>query len=220
VDGAYGAPAVLTSEYSHELSALARVDSIALDPHKWLYIPVEAGLVLVREGSTLRKTFSLVPPYLQTEGKPEGVGGLTWSSEYGFQQTRAFRALKVWMALCFHGLAGYRTSIEKDLMLARHLVSLLKSDGGFELFEPQSLSIVCFRFSPQRLAADAQRLDSLNKRILEIVQLGGEAFLSSTVINGKFWLRACIINPRARQSDIDLLYNLLRQTSAIVGVSL
>jgi aromatic-L-amino-acid/L-tryptophan decarboxylase len=103
------------------------------------YIPVEAGLVLVREGSVLRQTFSLVPPYLQTEGKPEGVGGLPWFSEYGFQQTRAFRALKVWMALRFHGLTGYRAAIEKDLMLAGHLASLLRRDGDVEVFEPQSL---------------------------------------------------------------------------------
>jgi aromatic-L-amino-acid/L-tryptophan decarboxylase len=214
VDGAYGAPAVLTSKYSHELSRLARADSIALDPHKWLYIPVEAGLVLVREGSTLRQTFSLVPPYLQTEGKPEGVGGLPWFSEYGFQQTRAFRALKVWMALSFHGLAGYRAAIEKDLMLAEHLASLLRSDGDFELFEPQSLSIVCFRFSPPELNGDAERLDSLNKEILEKVQLGGEAFLSSTLINDRFWLRACIVNPRAKQTDIDRLYDVLHRAAA------
>jgi aromatic-L-amino-acid/L-tryptophan decarboxylase len=217
VDGAYGAPAVLTSEYSHELSSLARADSIALDPHKWLYIPVEAGLVLVRDGSTLRQTFSLIPPYLQTEGKPEGVGGLPWFSEYGFQQTRSFRALKVWMAISFHGLAGYRAAIEKDLVLARHLTSLLRNDGNFELFERQSLSIVCFRFSPPRLTGDAQRLDSLNKQILETVQLGGETFISSTVINDKFWLRACIVNPRAKQSDIERLYEVLHQTSATVG---
>ena len=159
VDGAYGAPAILTSEYSHELSPLARADSIALDPHKWLYIPVEAGLVLVRDASALRQTFSLVPPYLQTEGKPEGVGGLPWFSEYGFQQTRAFRALKVWMAIRFHGLTGYREAIEKDLTLARHLASLMRSDRDFELFEPQSLSIVCFRFSPQSWNGEDKRLE-------------------------------------------------------------
>jgi len=219
VDGAYGAPAVLTSEYSDELSSLARADSIALDPHKWLYIPVEAGLVLVRAGSILRQAFSLVPPYLQTEGKPEGVGGLPWFSEFGFQQTRAFRALKVWMALRFHGLEGYRAAIEKDLMLAVHLASLLRSGDDFELFEPQSLSIVCFRFSPPALTGDARRLDSLNKQILETVQLGGEAFLSSTVISDKFWLRACIVNPRARQTDIDRLYDVLRQTAEAVCFS-
>lgn len=218
VDGAYGAPAILTSEYSHKLSPLARADSIALDPHKWLYIPVEAGLVLVRDASALRQTFSLVPPYLQTEGKPEGVGGLPWFSEYGFQQTRAFRALKVWMAIRFHGLTGYREAIEKDLTLARHLASLMRSDRDFELFEPQSLSIVCFRFSPPEMNGDDKRLDSLNKAILETIQLGGEAFLSSTVINDKFWLRACIVNPRATQTDIDRLSNLLHQTAEAVRI--
>jgi hypothetical protein len=123
VDGAYGAPAILTGRYAKQLSALARADSIALDPHKWLYVPVEAGVVLVRDARHMRATFSLVPPYLQTDGKTEGVGGLPWFSEYGFQQTRGFRALKVWMALRYHGLSGYRSSIERDIRMAGLLVT-------------------------------------------------------------------------------------------------
>jgi aromatic-L-amino-acid decarboxylase len=95
VDAAYGGPAILTREYAEQLSAISLADSIALDPHKWLYVPVEAGLVLVRNGANLRQAFSLVPAYLQTDGKTEGVGGLPWFSEYGFQQTRGFRALKL-----------------------------------------------------------------------------------------------------------------------------
>jgi glutamate/tyrosine decarboxylase-like PLP-dependent enzyme len=120
------------------------------------------------------------------------------------------------MALCFHGLAGYRAAIEKDLMLAGYLASLLRSDGNFELFEPQSLSIVCFRFSPPNPTGDAQPLESLNREILEIIQLSGVAFLSSTVINDNFWLRACIVNPRATKADIQILYETLRLTSSLV----
>jgi len=213
VDGAYGAPAILTAAYANTLAGLSQADSIALDPHKWLYIPVEAGLVMVRDGANLRQTFSLVPPYLQTEGKPEGVAGLPWFSEYGFQQTRAFRALKVWMALRYHGLKGYRSSIERDLALAAHLVSLLKRDCNYEVFTPQSLSIVCFRFSPPSLSGDRQALNSLNKQILERVQLGGEAFLSSTVIEEKFWLRACIVNHRASTTAIDRLRDAVRRAA-------
>jgi aromatic-L-amino-acid/L-tryptophan decarboxylase len=123
VDGAYGAPAILTGQYAKQLSALARADSLALDPHKWLYVPVEAGVVLVRDARHMRATFSLVPPYLQTDGKTEGVGGLPWFSEYGFQQTRSFRALKVWMALRYHGFSGYRSLIERDILLAEELAT-------------------------------------------------------------------------------------------------
>jgi aromatic-L-amino-acid/L-tryptophan decarboxylase len=203
VDGAYGAPAILAKAYTRQLSGLARADSIALDPHKWLCVPVEAGVVLVRDGRQMRATFSLVPPYLQTDGRTEGVGGVPWFSEYGFQQTRGFRALKVWMALRYHGLSGYRSSIERDIHLAERLASTLRSSGEFEVFEPRSLSIVCFRHVRSGLQKDAQKSDDVNKALLEKVQLGGQSFLSGTVLDGRFWLRACIVNPRTREEDIE-----------------
>jgi len=211
VDGGYGAPAILDRQYAKQLSALSRADSIALDPHKWLGVPVEAGLVLVRDARHMRATFSLVPPYLQTDGKTEGVGGLPWFSEYGFQQTRGFRALKVWMALRYHGISGYRSSIARDIWLAERLARSLRTSGDFEVFEPQSLSIVCFRYAPAKLRENIQMLDDLNKAILEKVQLGGQAFLSSTVIDSRFWLRACIINPRTCEEDLEqLVFNIMR----------
>jgi len=213
VDGAYGGPAILARQYSNELSALSRADSIALDPHKWLCVPVEAGLILVRDGTNLRATFSLIPPYLQTDGNTEGVGGLPWFSEYGFQQTRGFRALKVWMAIQFHGLSGYRSLIEQNIALAQRLANLLKCSGHFEIFEPQHLSIVCFRYVPQNLGC-LRDLNELNKAIVEKVQLGGEAFLSNTSIDGIFWLRACIVNPLAREEDIDRLPKVVENAAS------
>lgn len=209
VDGAYGGPAILSGSYAAQLSALSRADSLALDPHKWLCIPVEAGLVLVRDAAKLRAAFSLVPPYLQTDGKAEGVGGLPWFSEYGIQQTRGFRALKVWMALRYHGLSGYREAIERNIMLAGFLASMLSADGDFEVFEPQSLSVVCFRYVPPPLDQDDARADEVNRAVLECVQLGGDAFVSSTTIDGRFWLRACIVNPRADEQDIQALVDVL-----------
>jgi aromatic-L-amino-acid decarboxylase len=194
--------AILNRQYEKQLSALSRADSIALDPHKWLYLPVEAGVVLVRDARHMGATFSLVPPYLQTDGKTGGVSGLPWFSEYGFEQTRGFRALKVWMALRYHGLSGYRSSIERDIRLAEQLATSLRSRGDFEVFEPQTLSIVCFRYAPAKLRNNAQMIDDLNKAVLEKVQLGGQAFLSSTVLDGRFWLRACIINPRTCEEDL------------------
>jgi len=217
VDGAYGAPAILSRRYAKELSALSRADSLVLDPHKWLYVPVEAGLVLVRDGEAMRAAFSLVPPYLRTDGQVDGVGGLPWFSEYGFQQTRGFRALKVWMALRHHGLAGYRKSIERDIALAEGLAAAIRPLDDFELFEPTSLSIVCFRYCPPNARDNQRGLDSLNKAILEKVQLGGRVFLSSTVIDDKFWLRACIINPLAAEADVQTIIDVVREAAVSVA---
>jgi aromatic-L-amino-acid decarboxylase len=212
VDAAYGGPAVLTARYRNELAALKDADSLALDPHKWLYVPVEAGLSLVRDGAAMRDAFSLVPPYIRTDGNSAGVLGLPWFSEYGFQQTRGFRALKVWMALKFHGVDGYTASIERDLSLAGRLAERVRQSGDLQLVIEPSLSIVCFRFAPAPLRGDEEKLNELNKRLLEAVQLGGNAFLSSTTINGAFCLRACVINHRSTEEDIDFLVAHVRQT--------
>jgi glutamate/tyrosine decarboxylase-like PLP-dependent enzyme len=205
VDGAYGAPAVLTAAYRDRLRALARCDSVALDPHKWLYVPVEAGLVLIRHADAMRASFSLVPPYLRTMGGSTGVGGPPWFSEYGFQQTRGFRALKVWMALKHQGLSGYREAINHDLMMAGRLAEAVRKSPVLQLLQPQNLSIVCFRYAPPAMRHDAAALDATNRGLLDRLQLGGRAFLSGTVIDDTFWLRACIINYRTKEGDVDML---------------
>jgi glutamate/tyrosine decarboxylase-like PLP-dependent enzyme len=216
VDGAYGAAAVLSSRYGAALGALHLADSIALDPHKWLYVPVEAGLVLVRNGDALRSAFSLVPPYLRTDGDPHGVGGPPWFSEYGFQQSRAFRALKVWMSLKYFGVEGYRQAIDHDIDLASHLASRVAAHQELELMAPPSLSIVCFRFVPRGTAMDGAALDALNWTILERLQLSGRAFVSSTVLHGRFVLRACIVNPLSAERDIDALVDDVTAIGAAV----
>jgi glutamate/tyrosine decarboxylase-like PLP-dependent enzyme len=214
IDGAYGAPAILTERYRPQLAALQLADTVALDPHKWFSIPVEAGLVLVRDGDAMRDTFSLVPPYLRTVGDPAGVGGPPWFSEYGFQQTRGFRALKVWMALKYHGLAGYTAAIDHDLDLAGHLAELVAAAPDLEPVAPPSLSIVCFRYAPPALRDDGNRLDTLNRALLEEIQLGGEAFLTSTVLDGRFTLRACIVNYRSSREDVEYVVELVREAGA------
>jgi len=210
VDGAYGAPAVLSERYKSQLSGLEQADSIALDPHKWLYVPVEAGLVLVRDGAAMRAAFSLVPPYLRTDGDIEGVGGPPWFSEYGFQQTRGFRALKVWMAVQYHGLAGHRKAIERDIDHARALAEALRAASDFQLFEPQGLSIVCFRYLPRAERVTPEALDTINQLLLTRLQLSGRVFLSSTTIDGRFWLRACFVNPLASDDDVGAILDAVR----------
>jgi glutamate/tyrosine decarboxylase-like PLP-dependent enzyme len=216
VDGAYGAPAILTTRYREALLPLARCDSLALDPHKWLYVPVEAGLVLIRHGDAMRSAFSLVPPYLRTDGSRTGVGGPPWFSEYGFQQTRAFRALKVWMALRHHGLSGYRTAIDHDLSLASRLADTVRRTPELELFTPSSLSVVCFRYIPENLRANNAAINEINQRLLERLQLNERVFLSSTVIDDTVWLRACIVNYRTRDADVDALTDVVMRHGAAV----
>jgi glutamate/tyrosine decarboxylase-like PLP-dependent enzyme len=213
VDGAYGAAAILSSKYRDRLTALSRADSVALDPHKWLYVPVEAGLILVRDGVTLRSAFSLVPPYLRTDGDPRGVGGPPWLSEFGFQQSRAFRALKVWMALKFYGTDGYAHALDHDLALASYLADRVTADPQFELMAPRSLSVVCFRVVPAGVAGE-ERLNDLNKTVLERLQMSGRAFLSSTVLNRRFVLRACFVNPLSAQRDVDDLLEAVKTFAA------
>jgi aromatic-L-amino-acid/L-tryptophan decarboxylase len=212
VDGAYGAPAILADKYAAELEAIRLADSIALDPHKWMCVPVEAGLVLVRHADAERSAFSLVPPYLRTDGSQSGVGGPPWFSEYGFQQTRGFRALKVWMSLLHLGVAGYRELVNREIELATHLSDLLRSANDFDVCEPQSLGIVCFRFNPG--GENARDLNAFNQATLARVQLGGKAFLSSTVLNGVFWLRACILNPQTTPGDLIELVDAVRRAGA------
>src|SRR4030095_2659214 len=145
VDGAYGAVGAALPSLSARYAGLGRADSIALDPHKWLSVPVECGAVLVRDGRLLRESFSLVPDYLRTE-TDRGFGGLPWYSEYGIQQTRGFRALKLWMTLQHLGRDGVRDLIARHLALARPLASLVDAAPDLERLAAVELSIVCFRY--------------------------------------------------------------------------
>ena len=202
VDGAYGAPAILVEEYSASLRPISRADSLAVDPHKWMYVPVDAGAVLVKDAQSMRDAFSLVPAYLRTDGNVAGVQGPPWLAEYGFEQTRPYRALKIWAAVNYFGTSGYARLIRQDIDRARHLANRIRNDPRFVLKEPTGLSVVCFRAVLSH-KADEMAVDDLNREILRDVQLGGKAFLSGTVIDGRQWLRACVVNPRASVADVD-----------------
>ncbi len=210
VDGAYGAVGILDPSVAPRYAGLERADSIALDPHKWLNVPVECGCALVRRGHLLRDTFSLVPPYLRTE-EGKGFGGLPWFSEYGFQQSRGFRALKLWMTLRQAGRSGLVAHVSRHIALARHLADLIDAAPDLERLAPVELSIVCFRYVPASFAGDESRLNDLNKRIMEAIQEGGEAFVSGTVLQGKFSLRACILHYATTESELVALVDVVRR---------
>ena len=154
VDGAYGAIGVADPALAARYAGLGRADSLALDPHKWLSVPVECGCALVRDGRLLRDTWSLVPPYLRTE-EGKGFGGLPWYSEYGFQQTRGFRALKLWMILQHLGRTGVAALVRRHVALARRLAAAVDAAPDLERVAPVELSVVCFRYAPPGWAGDA-----------------------------------------------------------------
>jgi aromatic-L-amino-acid/L-tryptophan decarboxylase len=212
VDGAYGAAAVLDPDSKALFAGMERADSIALDPHKWLSVPVECGCVLVRDGTLLRNAFSLVPSYVWTEpGK--GIGNLPWFSEYGFQQTRGFRALKLWVTLAHAGSSELTRQITRQIGLARYLEQRIEATQGFELRSRGRLSIVCFRYVPQELAGDEEAVDALNKEVMERVQTDGAAFLTNTTLAGRFVLRACILHYGTTEQDIDALLRAVQEAA-------
>jgi glutamate/tyrosine decarboxylase-like PLP-dependent enzyme len=213
VDGAYGAVGAALPALRARYAGLERADSIALDPHKWLSVPVECGAVLVRDGELLRRAFSLVPDYLRTE-PDRGFGGLPWYSEYGIQQTRGFRALKLWMTLLHLGRTGVRDLIARHLALARRLAGLVDAAPDLERLAPVELSIVCFRYAPAALRGDAGALDLLNTRVMHAVQAGGDAFLTQSTLGGRFALRACVLHYGTTEADVVALIDAVRQAGA------
>ena len=213
VDGAYGAIAAAVPEVAERCRGLARVDSLALDPHKWLSVPVECGAVLVRDGQGLRDTFSFVPPYLRTE-EGKGFGGLPWFAEYGFQQTRGFRALKLWLVLQQLGRDGVQRHLAHHLALARTLADMVDAAPDLERLAPVELSIVCFRYVPSGARVDTAAVDLLNKRIMETVQAEGRAFLTNTTLAGRFALRACVLHYGTTESDLEALVSIVRDVGA------
>ena len=201
VDGAYGGLAAAVPEAPEDLRGLALADSVAVDPHKWLYAPIEAGCALVRDPARLRAAFAYHPPYYRF-----GEEGLNYV-EYGPQNSRGFRALKVWLALRHAGARGYRAMIAEDMRLSRVMAERVGAEPDLERFT-QSLSITTFRFLPRDLRERrgesdvAEYLDRLNQDLLDRIQNGGECFVSNAVIGGRYVLRACIVNFHTGEADV------------------
>ena len=206
VDGAYGAPAAVLPDAPPELLGLREADSIALDPHKWLYSPLEAGCVLVREPQHLAATFSHQPTYYNFVGVEQDPP-INYH-EFGLQNSRGFRALKVWLALRQVGRAGYIQMIGDDIALAQALYTAVAAHPELQAVT-QHLSITTFRFVPRALPDDATAaeayLNKLNAALLNRLQESGEAFISHAVVEGKYLLRACIVNFRTTLADIETL---------------
>ena len=202
VDGAFGALVRLSPKLSGLVAGIEKADSVAFDLHKWMYMPFEAGCILVRREEDQRRAFSLTPDYLaHTE---RGLaGGTHWFSEYGVQLSRGFRALKVWMSLKEHGSEKYGRMILQNVNQARYLESLVNESLELELLAPVPLNIVCFRYRAAGYTEAA--LNRLNQELLIRLHESGMAAPSYTTLEGKYALRAAITNHRSRREDFAIL---------------
>lgn len=224
VDGAYGAFAAAVAGTPRDLQAISLADSVAVDPHKWLYSPIEAGCILARDRETLRRTFSYHPPYYHFGQEATNY------VDFGPQNSRGFRALKVWLALRQVGRTGYVEMIGDDISLSERLRANVTREPELEVIT-QDLSITTFRYIPADMrsartsgiantAGDVEYLNKLNEALLERIQNSGEAFVSNAVIRGMYVLRACIVNFRTRASDVDALPGIVIRLGREIDASL
>jgi glutamate/tyrosine decarboxylase-like PLP-dependent enzyme len=197
VDGALGAVGVLAPELAPRLTGIERADSLALDFHKWMQVPYDAGFVLVRDGDLHRETFATVSAYLDRGSRGVAAGDY-WPNDFGPDLSRAFRALKTWFALRVYGTRQLGEMIANCCRIAQHLRRRILTEPQLELLAPVPLNIVCFRYR----AADA---DAVNTEIVADVQESGVALPSTTRIDGKLTIRAAIFNHRTREGDVDAL---------------
>jgi aromatic-L-amino-acid/L-tryptophan decarboxylase len=201
VDGAYGGFAAMVDTADDDIRGLSLADSVAIDPHKWLYAPLEAGCALVRDPEKHRAAYSYHPPYYHFGEEATNF------VDYGPQNSRGFRALKVWMGLRQVGRRGYQRMIAEDMALARELYDRLAADANFEVFT-RSLSIVTFRYVPEEYrdrtddATAREYLNELNQALQARLEVSGELFVSNAVVEGRYLLRACIVNFRTSSKDI------------------
>lgn len=220
VDGAYGALATLDQSKRPLFAGLERADSVSLDPHKWLYVPLDSGCLLFRDEARARAAFSFdEADYIKVHEQNEDEAFAFWN--YGPELSRRFRALKIWLTLRYYGVDRIAAAISEDNALAAYLGERVAEAGDFELLAAPELSICCFRYVPPGLLAKPEglddafnsELDELNNQIMLAVQRGGRAYLSSATLGGRFALRACITNFRTTRADIDQTLDIIRDAA-------
>jgi aromatic-L-amino-acid decarboxylase len=220
VDAAYGGSAALVPEMRPAFAGWERADSIVVNPHKWMFAPFDASLLLFRRPEAFRAAFSIVPEYLRT---PEGETARNFN-EYGIQLGRRFRALKMWMHIRWFGAEGMARRIREHCRQARSLAGWIDADPDWERLAPVLFSTVCLRHRPAAVQGSedepetAKRLDALNEAILERVNRTGRVFLSHTKLAGRYTLRVTLGNPRAREEHVRLCWDLLREAARETGV--
>src|SRR5213592_4740296 len=212
VDGSYGALAILAKSARELFAGIERADSVALDPHKWLYLPVDVGCVIYRDPEIVRAAFAHEAEYTRIIGQEADEAFAFW--DYGPELSRRFRALKVWMLLKGVGLDYLGEAIESNLACARHLESMVRASNDFEMVAPIELSIFCFRHVPVQLRSQSpETIDAFNERLLIALQCDGNSYLSNATLAGRFALRGCVLNYRTTLRDMEILLDDLRRVA-------
>ena len=207
VDAAYGGPAAILPEFRWLLDGAHEADSLVVNPHKWLFVPIDLSVLYVRDLDLLRRTFSLAADFLMT---PET--GVHNYMDYGLQLGRRFRALKLWFVLRSFGVEGIQQRLRGHIALAQELASWIDAEPEWEIAAPHPLSVVCFRHVPPGLAPED--VDAHNLAVMDAVNAGGEVFLSSTRLYGRVVLRIAIGNERTTRDDVALAWDALRREAA------
>jgi glutamate/tyrosine decarboxylase-like PLP-dependent enzyme len=212
VDGSYGAFAVLAKSARELFAGIEQADSIALDPHKWLYLPLDVGCVIYRSPEIARAAFAHEAEYTRIIGEKADEAFAFW--DYGPELSRRFRALKVWMLLKGVGLESLSEAIESNLACARYFESTVRETDDFEMIAPVELSIFCFRHVPIQLRSESdQTIDAFNERLLIALQRDGSSYLSNATLGGRFGLRGCVLNYRTTLHDMEILLDDLRRVA-------
>jgi glutamate/tyrosine decarboxylase-like PLP-dependent enzyme len=202
IDGAFGALARLSPEHAHLVRGLERADSLALDLHKWMYLPFEVACVLVRDAEAHRAAFALAPSYIAGTSRGVIAGGLPFADR-GIELSRGFKALKVWMSLKTHGVRAIGRVIGQNIAQVQALALQIEQHPELELLAPVVLNVACFRYAPPGLAPE--RLNPLNQELLLRIQEAGVAVPSGTVLEGRYALRVANVNHRTRREDFEAL---------------
>ncbi|MGH7738078.1 MAG: pyridoxal phosphate-dependent decarboxylase family protein [Candidatus Tyrphobacter sp.] len=203
VDAAYAGVAAMLAEYAEVFEGIERADSFVVNPHKWLFVPMDCSVLYVRDESLLRRAFSLVPEYLST---PEA--GVRNYMDYGLQLGRRFRALKLWFVLRHLGAKAIRERLRSHIALANEFASWVKAEPGWEVLAPHPFSVVCFRFKPQ--GASEEEAERRNARILDAVNASGDLFISHTKLDGRYALRLAIGNLRTTRDDVEAAWTAIK----------
>jgi aromatic-L-amino-acid/L-tryptophan decarboxylase len=201
IDAAYGGSAAILPECRWVLEGAERCDSLVMNPHKWLFTPIDFSAFYTRRPEILRRAFSLVPEYLRTEENPRAVNYM----DYGVQLGRRFRALKLWFVMRHYGREGVCEILRSHIRWAQEVAAAVDADPRFERAAPAPFSVVCFRYKGS---------DDDNRKLIETVNATGEVFLSSTVLNGRFVLRMAIGNIGTTRDDVQAVWELVKQSAA------
>lgn len=204
VDAAYGGVAAVIPEMRYIFNGIEKADSIVVNPHKWMFTPIDLSVFFTKKPDVLKRAFSLVAEYLKTEDSEKVQNYM----DYGIQLGRRFRSLKLWFIIRYFGVEGIADRIKEHLELAQYLKKEIETNENFEIMAPVPLSVVCFRFHPKKIK-DEMLLDDLNEKLMNLVNASGEVFISHTKLNNKLVLRIAISGLRTEKRHVDKAWEMI-----------